>query len=377
MTFAIAVLPGDGIGPEVIREAVRCLDAAVGTEGDVALSYSYAEAGADEFLRSGSPLPPATLEIARRADAVLLGAMGLPGVRWPDGTEMVPQVQLRIELDLYAGIRPVRWYAGVPAVLARKAPSDVDFVVVRESTEGMFASLGGGIVLRDDVAVDSQVITRSGTERVCHAAFQLARVRRASGAPGRVACVDKANIFRSSAFFRRVFHQVAAQYPEIVTECVYVDAAAMKMVLSPEVFDVIVTENLFGDILSDLGPALGGGLGMAPSADIGDRHAVFQPTHGTAPDLIGRGIANPLATILSAAMMLEWLAERHAVPAMARAAQRIRGAVAAGLARGELLTPDLGGGHATTEVGDGVVDLIEKGAGCAADRQPGEVQQNR
>jgi 3-isopropylmalate dehydrogenase len=358
-TYRIAVMPGDGIGPEVVREGVRCLGAA---EAGFRLELETLPAGAGEYLASGKPLPDATVERARAADAIFLGAMGLPDVRWPDGTEMAPQVELRFRLDLYAGIRPVRWYPGVPAVLAQKQPEDVDFVVVRESTEGLFASMGAGVVLRDEVATDQQVITRSGTERVCRAAFEWARRRSAErGRKPYVTCVDKANIFRSSAFFRKVFDEVAAGYPDVETGHEYVDACAMKLVTRPEAFDVLVTENMFGDILSDLGPGLIGGLGLAPSADIGDAHAVFQPTHGTAPDIAGKGIANPLAAILSAAMLLEWLGDRHADPAATEGGRRIRTAVERGLAAGRLLGPDLGGTMSTEEIGERVVQAIGHG----------------
>jgi 3-isopropylmalate dehydrogenase len=362
-SYRIAVMPGDGIGPEVIREAVRALRAACGRVGGLELLLEELPAGAGEYLRNGKPLPDETVERARSADAILLGAMGLPEVRWPDGTEMVPQVELRFRLDLYAGIRPVRWYPGVPAVLAQKRPEDVDFVVVRESTEGLFASLGSGVVLRDEVAVDQQVITRAGTERVCRAAFEWARARaRQRGRPGKVTCVDKANVFRSMAFFRKVFDEVAAGYPDIAADHGYVDAVAMRLVRQPETFDVLVTENMFGDILSDLGPGLIGGLGLAPSADIGDRHAVFQPTHGTAPDIAGRGIANPLAAILSAAMLLDWLGERHDDEVARRAGRTIHAAVEAGLRDGSLLGPDLGGSASTDEIGGRVCALIVDGA---------------
>lgn len=358
-TYRIAVMPGDGIGPEVIREGTKSLTAVAETVGGFRLEFETLPAGAGEYLERGKPLPDATVERAREADAVLLGAMGLPEVRWPDGTEMVPQVELRFRLDLYAGIRPIRWYPGVPPVLAQKRPEEVDFVVVRESTEGLFASLGGGVVLRDDVAVDQQVITRLGTERVCRAAFEWAQRRaRERGRRGKVTCVDKANIFRSSAFFRKVFEEVAARYPAVDAEHGYVDAVAMRMVRQPESFDVMVTENMFGDILSDLGPGLIGGLGLAPSADIGDRYAVFQPTHGTAPDIAGQGIANPLATILSAAMLLDWLGDRRGDPAVTEAGRRIHSAVERGLAAGELLGPDLGGTWTTERIGDRVVRLL-------------------
>lgn len=362
-TYRIAVMPGDGIGPEVIAEAVRALRAAEAATGGFRLEWETLPAGAGEYLERGNPLPEETVEQARAADAILLGAMGLPDVRWPDGTEMVPQVELRFRLDLYAGIRPIRWYPGVPAVLAQKRPEDVDFVVVRESTEGLFASLGGGVVLRDEVGVDHQVITRKGTERVCRAAFEWARRRaRTRGRPPKVTCVDKANVFRSSAFFRKVFDEVAGCYPDVAAGHEYVDACAMKLVRQPEQFDVIVTENMFGDILSDLGPGLIGGLGLAPSADLGDDHAVFQPTHGTAPDIAGQGIANPLATILSAAMLLEWLGNRHDDPAPLEAGRRIHRAVEQGLAGGELLGPDLGGRLSTDGIGDRVVEGIRLAA---------------
>lgn len=355
----IAVLPGDGIGLEVTAEAVKVLTAACSAAGVGPLDLEELPAGAGEFLKNGQPLPQRTLARAAEADAILLGAMGLPDVRWPDGTEMVPQIELRFRLDLYAGIRPIRWYPGVPPVLARKTPEQVDFVVVRESTEGLFASLGGGTVLRDDVAVDHQVITRTGVERVSRAAFRLARQRAAQrGRPGKVTCVDKANVFRSSAFFRRVFDQVAAEFPEVEADHGYVDSVALRMVTQPEAFDVMVTENMFGDILSDLGPGLIGGLGLAPSADLGDRHAVFQPTHGTAPDIAGRGLANPLATILSAAMLLDWLGETRAAPSLTAAATLIHRAVEAGLAEGDLRGVDLGGQLSTSQIGDRVRDRL-------------------
>lgn len=357
--YRIAVMPGDGIGPEVTREGVKALEAACEAVGGFRLALETLPAGAGEYLERGKPLPDETVERARLADAVLLGAMGLPDVRWPDGTEMVPQVELRFRLDLYAGMRPIRWYAGVPPVLAQKRPEDVDFVVVRESTEGLFASLGNGVVLRDEVAVDQQVITRKGTERVCRAAFEWARRRaRERGRPGKVTCVDKANIFRSSAFFRKVFDEVAAGYPDVAADHGYVDATAMRMVRQPELFDVMVTENMFGDILSDLGPGLIGGLGLAPSADIGADYAVFQPTHGTAPDITGKGIANPLATILSAAMLYDWLGDRKGDAAVSEAGRRIHRAVEQGLAAGDLLGVDLGGSLTTEQIGDRVARRI-------------------
>jgi 3-isopropylmalate dehydrogenase len=340
ITYRIAVVAGDGIGPEVVSCA---LDVMNRVAHGFRLDFRDAPAGADVYLEQGEALPASTREECRQADAILLGACGRPDVRYPDGTEIIPQVTLRKELDLYAGIRPARLWAGTPSPLA--GPPPIDLVVVRESTEGFFASQGGGIVLGREVASDTQIITRQGTERVARAAFELARARQKP--QPRVTCVDKANIFRSFAFFREVFDEVAAGYPDVEADHLYVDAAAMELVRRPARFDVIVTENLLGDILSDLAAGLIGGLGMAPSADIGKDAAVFQPCHGTAPDIVGKGIANPIATILSAAMLLDYLGRRRDDPAPRTAASRIENAVARAIAKGTALTPDLGG-QATT-----------------------------
>jgi 3-isopropylmalate dehydrogenase len=350
-SYKIAVIPGDGIGPEVVASGIAILEEAACQVGGFALELFEAPAGAGVYLESGQELPEATLDACRFADAVLLGACGLPDVRRPDGTELTPQIRLRRELDLYAGIRPARSLPGVPSPLS--AAPQIDLVIVRESTEGMFASMGAGIVLGDLVATDSLVITRRGTERVVRAAFELAR-RRARREP-RVTCVDKANVLRSFAFFRKAFDEVAAGYGDVAAEHLYVDAAALELVRRPERFDVIVTENLLGDILSDLAAGLVGGMGVAPSADLGDRHAVFQPCHGTAPDLAGRGIANPVAAILSCAMMLEHLARNRRDDAPAQAALLIEQAVAAAVGPGQARTPDLGGRHSTEEVTSAVL----------------------
>lgn len=353
-SYRVAVVAGDGIGPEVIGCATDVLDAACRAVSGFHLELIPAPAGAGTYQETGEALPAASLLACREADAIFLGACGLPGVRYPDGTEIIPQVTLRIVLDLYAGIRPARTLPGVPIPLSG-APS-IDFVVVRESTEGIFASLGGGIVLGDSVATDTQIITRRGTERVVRSAFRLAR-RRARPEP-RVTCVDKANILRSFAFFRKVFDEVAAEFSDVAADHLYVDAAALELVRKPERFDVIVTENLLGDILSDLAAGLVGGLGVAPSGDVGDRHAVFQPCHGTAPDLIGRGVANPLATILSGVMLLDHLADSHDDPAPRASARRIEAAVVAALKAGEAQTADVGGSASTMEATRAVLRRI-------------------
>jgi 3-isopropylmalate dehydrogenase len=350
-TYRVAVVAGDGIGPEVIGFAIEVLEAACRAEGAFAIDFLEAPAGAKTYLETGEALPESSLATCRGADAIFLGACGLPDVRYPDGTEIIPQVTLRVVLDLYAGVRPAKLLGNVPSPLA--GPPEIDFVVVRESTEGIFASLGGGIVLGDALATDTQVITRKGTERVVRAAFEIAR-RRAKPEP-RVTCVDKANILRSFAFFRKVFDEVASGYPDIAADHLYVDAAAMEMVRRPGRFDVLVTENLLGDILSDLAAGLVGGLGVAPSADVGDRHAVFQPCHGSAPDIAGQGVANPLAAILSGVLLLDHLADRHADPGPAAAARRIDTAVASALASGGARTSDIGGTAGTREAARAVL----------------------
>lgn len=354
-SYQIAVLKGDGIGPDVVDEALRVLDAAGGPK----LNFSEHPSGANCYKEKGDPLPEESVAACREADAVLLGAMGLPDVRWPDGTEMRPQVDLRFLLDLYAGVRPIYLYATDHCPLKGYGPGEIDFVLLRENVEGLFASMNGGIQLRDETAVDSMVITRTGTERIARYAFGLAQQRcaeRDNGTPGRVTCVDKANIFRSMAFFRQIFDEIAAQFVDIKADHAYVDAMALYLVRQPETYDVLVAENMFGDILSDLAAGLVGGLGMAPSGDIGEDAAVFQPVHGTAPDIAGKGIANPVGTILSAAMMWRWLGHRHDDIEALAAAERIEGGVRMVLAQKGAATPDLGGKMKTHEMGRAIAD---------------------
>jgi len=356
-TYKIAVVAGDGIGPEVVASGIAIMNAAAGLSGEFALEYLAAPAGAATYLEWGDDLPGSSLAVCRSADAILLGACGLPDVRRPDGTELTPQITLRRVLDLYAGIRPARSLAGIAGPLST-APA-IDLVIVRESTEGLFASLGAGIVLADEVASDTQLITRRGTERVVRAAFELAR-RRMKPVPT-VTCVDKANVLRSFAFFRKVFDEVAGRYPDVAADHLYVDAAALELVRRPERFDVMVTENLLGDILSDLAAGLIGGIGVAPSADLGDHHAVFQPCHGTAPDLAGRGVANPVAAILSCAMLLDHLGRTKHDDAPTRAARQIESAVALALAESRFRPADIGGQASTREVTSAILaHLVEK-----------------
>ena len=356
--FRIAVMPGDGIGPEVTDAALAVLDAALGADAGFTLEYEHLVAGAAAWRATGSAMSEDVFERAKAADAILLGAMGLPDVRYDDGTEIAPQLDLRFRLALYAGVRPVRALPGGARPLRDPRGAEVDLVIVRESTEGLFASRGKGTVEDDRVARDTMVITRATCERLFDASFRLAARRKARGGRGRVTCVDKSNVFASMAFFRKVFDERAARHPDLESAHHYVDAAALDLVRRPWEFDVMVTENMFGDILSDLAAALVGGMGMAPSADLGDGHGLFQPAHGSAPDIAGRGLANPIAAIQSAAMMLDWLAERHGVPECAEAGRRIDAAVAAVLAEGRPRPVDLGGGDGTGAVTRAVVEAL-------------------
>ncbi len=360
-SYAIAALPGDGIGPEVLRAALRVTRRAAELSPGLELRIEEHEAGAAQHRKTGRALPPEVLEACLAADAVLLAAIGLPDVRRPDGTEVQPEMMigLRRALGLYAAVRPVRLFPGVPCPLADPGKG-IDLVILRENLEGLFASFDAGAVVGDEVATDTIVITREGTRKVVEFAFRLAERRKGRPQDGRrkVTCVDKANVFRSFAFFRKVFFEVAQGHPGIEADAAYVDAMSLHLVQNPSAWDVLVMENQFGDILSDLGAAIVGGLGLAPSAEIGDRHALFQPSHGTAPQLAGKDVANPMATILSAAMMLEWLGERHRDPAAAEAGARIENAVQAVLAARNCLTPDLGGKGRTSEVAEAVVAAL-------------------
>jgi 3-isopropylmalate dehydrogenase len=353
-TYKVAVFDGDGIGPEIMAPTLNILATLAAATGAYDLRFEHVPAGAAHYASTGDALPAGTLESARAADAILLSALGLPGVRYPDGTEITPQIDLRIELGLFAGVRPVRIVPGHKTPLTLPAGRQVDFVLVRESTEGLFHTQGRGEVT-DTEARETLLITRDVSEQLFQFSFKLAHDRKAQGiGKGRVTCVDKANVFRAFAFFRKIFDEEAARHPDLIADHAYVDAMALWMVQKPWEFDVLVTENMFGDILSDLGAGLMGGLGMAPSADIGADHAVFQPCHGSAPDIAGQGIANPLAMILSAAMMLDWLALRHEVPAMATDGARLREAVEAVIAAGDPVTRDMGGTASTVEVAQAV-----------------------
>lgn len=359
----VCIIPGDGIGPEVIGAARRAL-LALAPDADLV----EAEAGWGAFQRHGAALPAESLAAARAADAVLFGAVASPSHPVPGYRS--PIVQLRRELDLYANIRPVALGAAGGPVTGRASSAQPtteahpEIVIVRENTEGLYA---GRERLEDggDTAIAERVITRRASTRIARAAFELARSRRGAGRPERfwkpsrstpppapkVTIVHKANVLRvSDGLFREAALAVASDYPDVAVEELLVDVAAMRLAQSPERFDVLVTTNMFGDILSDVACIHGGGLGLAASANLGEAHALFEPVHGAAPDIAGRGVANPLAAIGCVALLLE----HRDRPA---AAARLRAAVAAVLRDGPR-TPDLGGSATTAEVTEAVLGRL-------------------
>ena len=356
-SYNIAVVPGDGIGPEVCQATINVIQTALDRD---LLNFTYYPAGATHYQETGVALPSSTVEGCRNADAILLGAAGLPGVLYEDGTEAGQDttLKLRFELDLYANIRPIKLYDGIQSPL--KGDPKIDYVIVRENTEGLYASRGKGIVETGIRATDTMEITRKGVERIVRQAAELCMQRNGAPADGkhRVTICDKSNVLRSFAFFREVANQVLADYPDIEIDYALIDALSMYLVTQPEYYDVIVCENLLGDILSDLGAATIGGLGMADSSEIGDQHALFQASHGSAPDIAGQNLANPTATILSGASMLEWLGRNHQDPSLLKTATKIRAAVIDILRDDELKTKDLGGSSGTNEFVEAICKLI-------------------
>ncbi|MHC1628216.1 MAG: isocitrate/isopropylmalate dehydrogenase family protein [Candidatus Nezhaarchaeales archaeon] len=333
----IAIIKGDGIGPEVVDATVDVLHTLQDVVKGLKLTFDFVEAGDRCFKLKGTPLPEETINAIKKAEAALKGPVG------ETAADVI--VRLRQMFDLYANIRPFKSYPGVPSLRG-----NIDFVIVRENTEDLYKryefTTDGG-----DTAVALRVITRRCCERIARKAFELA-LRRPKKL---VTIVHKSNVLSlTCGLFARVCREVAKGYPEVSYEEMYVDACAYNMIIRPERFDVIVTTNLFGDILSDEAAAVAGSLGIAPAANVGDKHAIFEPVHGSAPDIAGKGIANPCATMLSAKMMLEWLGENEA-------AKLLDNAIAKTLRDKKYLTPDLGGKATTKEFTRAVKKAIVEG----------------
>jgi 3-isopropylmalate dehydrogenase len=313
------------------------------------------------YQESGEDMSKATFEAASAADAILMGAMDWPAIRYPDGTEISPHLKLRDAFGLYAGVRPVKAFPNTPRRLLDERASQIDLVVLRESTEGLFFTHGRGEVIGDSEARETLRITRPITEKLCDTAFRIARLRKAHNpAKGFVTCVDKANVFRAFAFFRKIFDERKAQFPDIRTSYNYVDAQALDLIRRPWDFDVLVMENMFGDIISDLAGGLVGGMGLAPCAELGDTHGLFQPAHGSAPDIAGQDKANPAATILCTAMMLEWLGERRGIAALSDAARLIEEAVEEGFATRVLRPAEFGGDQGLKAATLAIADVLSR-----------------
>jgi len=371
--YRISVIPGDGIGPEVVKEGLKVMEAA-GEKTGLELEWIEHPYGAEHYLRTGELLPESALTEMAAGDAIYLGAVGDPRVK-PGLLEKELLLKLRFHFDQYVNLRPIKLYPGVPCPLKDKGPGDVSFYVVRENTEDFYVSLGGSASGRGhrstlelrralyemrfdleltqrnggDMAYQIGVVTREGTRRIVEFAFQLARKKGLN----RVTSVDKANVLTSVyGLWRKVVDEVAESYPDIEVEHSFVDAMAMWMVKQPEWYQVVVTPNMFGDILTDLGAMIQGGMGLAPGGNINPGGvSMFEPIHGSAPKYRGMNVANPLAAILAGAMMLEELGEEGA-------AGLIEKAVAEVLREGRVRTRDLGGSSGTSEMGDAIARKI-------------------
>ena len=351
-TFTIAVIAGDGVGQEVVPEAKRVLEQAA-RKHNVTFSFQDFEWGAAHFFRWGKMMPAGALDLLESCDAILLGAVGHPDI--PDHTTLNGLLlPIRRAFDQFANVRPAYLYPGVKSPLAGRQGGEIDMVIVRENTEGEYAQVGGFVYMAqpEEVAIQTAVFTRRGIERIVRYAFELAVKR---GKKNRVTSITKSNAQGyGMALWDRTFQDVAADFPSIATESLLVDAAAMNFIRRPDSFDVVVASNLFGDILSDISAIIVGSMGLAASANIDPLRrfpSMFEPVHGSAPDIAGKGVVNPLATILSASMMLDHLE----VP---EAARQIDQAVAAVLAEEKVRTPDLGGTNNTQEVTDAVLEKM-------------------
>ena len=343
-TYKIAVMPGDGTGPEVVREALKSL-AAVSASGGPKFDLIHYDLGGERYLKTGEILPPSVLDELRQVDAILLGAIGHPDVK-PGILEKGLLLELRFQLDQYINLRPVVLYPGVETPLRDKGPEDIDFVVVRENTEGLYT--GGGGFLRkgtpQEVAIQESINTRFGVERCLRYAFDYCRKR---SRRKKLTLCGKTNVL-TFAFdlWERVFHQVAAEYPDVTPDYGHVDAVSMWMIKNPEWFDVIVTDNMFGDIITDIGAMIQGGLGIAAGGNINPEGvSMFEPIGGSAPKYTGQNVINPLACIGAAAMMLEHLGETAAADKITAAVRKVVAGDIQSLASGRM-------GRTTSEVGD-------------------------
>lgn len=351
-TYKIAILPGDGTGPEVVREAIKALDA-VALKAGFKLEKVHYDLGGERYLKTGEILPQSALDELKGFNAILLGAIGHPDVK-PGILEKGLLLELRFKLDQYINLRPVILYPGVDTPLKDKGPEDIDFVVVRENTEGLYAGAGG--ILRQgtahEVAVQESINTRMGVERCIRYAFELCQRRNMRK---KLTLCGKTNVLTfASGLWYRTFYEVCKDYPDVKTDYAHVDATCMWMVKNPEWFDVIVTDNLFGDIITDLGAMIQGGMGIAAGGNINPKGvSMFEPIGGSAPKYTGQNIINPLAAVAAAQMMLDHLGEEAAARSIENAVKRVVSKDIKSLSAGKM-------GYSTSEVGDLVVKYINE-----------------
>ena len=348
-TYRIAVIPGDGTGPEVIREGQKVLEAAAAADG-FSLAWQPFDFGGERYLKTKETLPDSVIQELRQVDAIYLGAIGHPDVT-PGILERGILLRLRFELDQYINLRPIRLYPGVWTPLRDKGPEDIDFVVVRENTEGLYGGVGGFLRkgTADEVALQTSVNTRKGVERCIRYAFDYTRRRNKRK---KLTFCGKTNVLTyAHDLWQRVFNEVAQAYPDVQTDYTHVDACCMWMVKNPEWFDVIVTDNMFGDIITDLGAMIQGGMGIAAGGNINPEGvSMFEPIGGSAPKYTGKNVINPLAAICAGGMMVERLGEEQTAARIEQAVMRVTIKLKS-LAAGKM-------GYSTTEVGDLVVKAL-------------------
>lgn len=355
-TYKIGSLPGDGIGPEVANEGLKVLRAVSEIDGFSYDIIDYPFSG-EHYLKTKELVPDRVIEEWKELDAVFLGAIGHPDVE----TGLVERsviLGLRFGLDLFVNLRPIKLYAEHLCPLKDKQPEDIDFIVVRENTEGLYSQIGGIVKkgMQDEVATVVGVYTGTGVDRAIRYAFELAETRKKSRGSGKLTLVDKANAIRPHDIWTRRFAEIGKKYPDIEKDHAYVDACCMWMVKNPEWFDVIVTTNLFGDIITDLGAMIQGGMGIAASGNIHpEKHGMFEPIHGSAPKYAGKNVANPLGAISAVSMMLDFLSEKSA-------ARRIEDAIGNLLYSKQIPSLDAKSGLSTTNIGNMVVNAIRKSA---------------
>ena len=352
-THRIAVIAGDGIGPEVIAEGIKALNAAAERDGSFRFEFVHFPWGCEYYLKTGRMMAPDAMETLKGFDAIFLGAVGYPGV--PDHISLRDLLlRIRHDFDEYVNVRPVKLLEGAPCPLKDVRREDIDMVFIRENSEGEYSGSGAWLYRGQphETVIQNGVFSRKGTERIMRYAYELARREGRS-----LTSISKGNALNySMVFWDQVFREVGEEYPDVETHTLLVDAAAMFMVKDPKRFQVVVASNLFGDILTDLGAAISGGMGLAAGANLNPERtfpSMFEPIHGSAPDIAGKGMANPLATVWSASQMLDFLGHGEAAGRLLAAIERL-------LVERRCLTPDLGGTATTSQVGDAIGNLLKE-----------------